>query len=371
MSTATSAPRILLVRLSAIGDCLHALPLVAALRRSMPGAFIGWATQEAPHQLLHGHPLIDKFHVFPRGLFKRKEGTFFDRMRALRNFRKELRDAGYETAIDLQGLSKSGLVAWWSRARQRIGFKGEESREVNSLFMNHRVEPPETAVHIVDRNLALLGPLGITPPDKAEWTLPAYTEERAAMAKFLETVGLMDGEKAKPFAVINPGATWLTKRWPAERLGEVAKGLIERRGLPLIVTWAGKDEQLAAEEIVKVAKHPEVRIAPGTNLRELAALFSYARLFVGNDTGPLHLAVALGVPCVSVFGASDPLRNGPYGHSNRIEAGGPECQPCWKTTCARKDLACLMWVQAARVISACEDLLERTTPALAGRKGAR
>ncbi|MCK6473136.1 MAG: glycosyltransferase family 9 protein [Planctomycetes bacterium] len=352
-------PRILLVRLSAIGDCLHAVPALVALRERFPKAHIGWAIEDAAHTLLKGHPLVDRFHIYPRRAFKRKEGRFLDRVKALSNFRKELREAKYETAIDLQGLTKSGLVSWWSRAHLRIGFKGEDSRELNLVFANRRVAMPEHAVHVVERNLALLSPLGIGLPDRPGWMMPAYDEERPYVEKFLAEAKLMDGAAPKPFAIVNPGATWVTKRWPPERFGEVARQLINDLHLPVVATWAGDEEKAAAEVIVKAAGDGAV-LAPPTSLRELAALTARAHLFVGNDTGPLHLAVALGVGCVAVFGATDPLRNGPYGTGNRIQAAGPECQPCWKTQCAHSEpLACLNRVQSKQVVTSCASILGR------------
>jgi heptosyltransferase-1 len=133
---------------------------------------------------------------------------------------------------------------------------------------------------------------------------------------------------------------------------------VEQHDLAIVATWADDEEKRAAEVIVARASR-SAWLAPPTGLRQLAALTSQARLFIGNDTGPLHLAVALGVPCVSIFGASDPLRNGPYGATHRIQAAGPDCQPCWKKTCARKDLACLSAVTPERVVVSCAGLLSR------------
>lgn len=351
-------PRILVVRLSAVGDCLHAVPVVVELRRRFPRAVIGWALEEGPHELLKGHPMVDCFHLFPRRAFKRREGSWGERWAALGRFRRELREARYEVAIDLQGLAKSGLVAWWSRARRRIGFRGPESRECNWLFAGERVRPPDECRHVVERNLALLAPLGIPQPSAPAWVMPAYVEEEAPAEAFLAPRGLGRGSGRRPFAVLNPGASWRTKRWPPERFGEVAQGLATRHELPAVVTWAGAEELAAAETIARTAGHPEVHVAPPTSLRQLAALLARADLFVGNDTGPLHLAVALGVRSVAIFGASDSARNGPYGGAHRVQAGKPPCQPCWKTTCARGDLACLAWVPASAVLESCARVLE-------------
>jgi len=370
------SPRILIVRLSAFGDCLHAVPALVALRRHFPSAEIGWAIEELPLTVLKGHPMVDRFHIFPRKAFKLRAGTFMTRVRSMRDFRKDIAAPKYESAIDLQGLTKSGLVSWWSGAKQRIGFKGEDSREINLVFNTERVTPPDDAVHVVEKNLSLLKPLGVpvldyhTGPYKPEWVMPSYETERAQIKPFLSECGVLQADgQMKEYALVNPGATWLTKRWPPENFGLVAKGLIEQHDLTVIVPWAGEEEKKAAELIVKLAGAGAF-MAPQTDLRQLAALTEKAVLFVGNDTGPLHLAVALNVNSVAIFGASDPLRNGPYGAGHRMQTGGVECHPCWKTTCERKDLACLMWVKPEAVLTSCAHSLERRKRRGKGRDAA-
>jgi lipopolysaccharide heptosyltransferase I len=353
------SPRILLIRLSAFGDCLHAVPVLVALRRHYPSAEIGWAIEDLSYSLLKDHPMVDRFHIFPRRAFKKSQGTFIDRMRSMRQFRKDLGGVKYDIAIDLQGLTKSGLVSWWSGAKRRIGFKGEDSREFNIIFNNERIEPSDEAVHVVEKNLSLLKPLGVKIPDKPEWVMPNYEAEFALIKPFLEKCGLInkDGGVGR-FSIVNPGATWFTKRWPPELFGEVAKQLIARHDLPVVIPWAGSDEHKAAEVIAGIAGK-RAFVAPDTDLRQLAALTSRAILFVGNDTGPLHLAVALNVHSVAIFGATDPLRNGPYGSMHRMQTGGVDCHPCWKTTCERKDRACLTWVTPETVLTSCAHVLKR------------
>lgn len=352
-------PKILIVRLSAFGDCLHAVPTLVALRRHFPSAEIGWAIEDLSYGMLKGHPMVDHFHIFPRKAFKRGSGTFMGRVRSMRDFRRELAAVKYEVSIDLQGLTKSGLVSWWSGAKRRIGFRGEDSRELNLVFNSERVAPPDEAVHVVEKNLSLLKPLGVEIPHKPEWVMPNYKPEIEAMRPFLSECGLIGaGGTVKDYAVVNPGATWLTKRWPPEMFGEVAKGLIEKHGLSVVVPWAGDDEKKAAEKIVAIAGK-NAFLAPPTDIRQLAGLTAPAVLFVGNDTGPLHLAVALNVNSVAIFGATDPLRNGPYGAGHRMQTGGVDCHPCWKTSCERKDLACLMWVKPEVVLTSCAHSLER------------
>ncbi|MCE2557442.1 MAG: glycosyltransferase family 9 protein [Acidobacteria bacterium] len=363
MTTTETTPsrslRILLVRLSAIGDCLHAAPVAAALRRANPDAFIGWAIQEPAATLLRGCPGIDRFHVYPR----RARGIAAG-LKTFGRFRRELRSCRYDAAIDVQGLTKSGLVAWLSGARQRVGFRGGPamgSRELNALFVNRRFAVDPAVTHVVDRNLSLLRASGLAGEEHplAEWRLPDYAEPEAL--DFLERHGLGAGG----YAVVSPGTIWRTKHWPPDHFAAAVRRLGRERALPVVVAWAGEEERLAAEKIVAVAvagDNPPVLLAPPTDLRELATLLRHAALFLGCDSGPAHLAAALEVPTVSVFGPTDPARNGPYGpRSASVQLDRRlDCQPCWRRTCSRGDFACMERLGADRVVEACLRTLDTT-----------
>ncbi len=341
--------RVLLVRLSAIGDCLHAAPVASALRRAHPDAFIGWAIQEPAATLLRGYTGVDRLHLYPRRT--RGIGAHLD---ALRRFRRELRSCRYDVAVDVQGLTKSGLVAWWSGAAERVGFRGGPamgSRELNALFLNRRFAVGLGVRHVVDRNLALLSASGLVVDEHpvAEWRLPDYAEP--GPLSFLERHDLSDGR----YAVVSPGTIWRTKHWPPRHFAAAVRRIGSERGLPVVVAWAGEEERRAAEEIVSGAGDGcRVLLAPPTDLRELATLLRRAALFLGCDSGPAHLAAALGVPCVSVFGPTDPARNGPYGpRSAAVQLDQPlDCQPCWRRTCSRGDFACMERLDADRVVAA-------------------
>jgi len=347
--------RLLLVRLSALGDCVHATPVVEALQRQVSGIEIGWAIEPAGYELLRDLPGVHRFHVFPRNV------RGWKMTRALTAFRRELMAERYDVALDLQGLTKSGLVAWLSRAPLRVGFAGAESRELNRLFLNRRRAAPASTHHVVDRNLSLFEALGLEVPSRARFVLPSWRDTEVAVLGFLAENNLAEGA----FAVVNPGTTWATKLWPAARFAEVAVGLADR--LPVVVTWGNADEEQAARKIVDHAASSRVVAAPETDLRELAFLIGASRLFVGNDTGPLHLAAAQQVPCVAVFGATDPLRNGPYGEGHRVLTTELDCRPCFSTRCRRRDLACLTHVSPAAVMAACEAALEAPKPPISGR----
>lgn len=342
------APRILLVRLSAIGDCLHALPVVHQLRRQIPDAFLGWAIESPGLSLLEGHPEVDRFHRFPRG----DRG----RIRALRRFRRELREVGYDIAVDVQGLTKSGLVAWLSGAEERVGFADEGSRELNRFFVNRRLVPSPARVHVIDRNLALLDALGLDVPElgSAQWVFPR-AEPEDDVVRFLATFG------GDPFVALNPGAAWSTKQWPVASFTRLARRLATELGAAVAVIWGSDEERRAAEEIRDGAAAAAVRLAPRTDLRQLGALLARASLMVSGDTGPLHLAAALRVPTVAPFGPTSPERNGPYGddHVVLVDEQPLECRPCWARRCSRGDLACLQRIEADRVFGACATTWEK------------
>ncbi len=274
---------------------------------------------------------------------------------AFSRFRRELRNCRYDVAIDVQGLTKSGLVAWLSGAPRRVGFRGGPalgSRELNALFLNRRFAVDPAVTHVVDRNLALVrasGWVGAQGPI-AEWRLPDYATPGAL--GFLERRGL----EAGGYAVVSPGTIWRTKRWPATHFAVAVRRLARDRGLPVVVVWADEGERRSAETIVANAGNGlPVLLAPPTDLRDLATLLRHAALFLGCDSGPAHLAAALDVPCVSVFGPTDPHRNGPYGPgSASVQLDQRlECQPCWRRTCSRGDFACMERLEPGPVVEEC------------------
>jgi lipopolysaccharide heptosyltransferase I len=296
MSPTESSPRILVVRLSAIGDVIHGLPVLNALREAFPTAFLGWVVEGRAATLLEGHPALDALINVPRGWLKSP--------RAVWQLRGQLRKLNFDTTIDVQGLTKSAVAAWLSGAPRRIGFDGAKGRELSRWLNTELV--PSTATHIVDCNLELLRPLGIESPT-VRFELPERAEDRATAERMIRRVGLEKG-----FVLINPGAGWPSKLWPADRFAAVAQHFGRTWHLPSVVVWAGKQEQALAHQIVANSQGYAWQ-APATSLLELASLARRARLFVASDTGPLHLAAAVGTPCVGLFGPMPAERNGPYG----------------------------------------------------------
>jgi ADP-heptose:LPS heptosyltransferase len=226
--------------------------------------------------------------------------------------RRRIRGARFDVALDLQGLMKSGLLTAYTGAPLRIGFSAPRCRErLNCLFTNRRVTPPPAAVHVVDQYLSLLAPLGIT-PGPAEFRLPARPEAERRMEDFLGEQGV---KRRDVLVAINPGAGREDKRWPIARLTEVADRLAAECGARILLLW-GPDEVHMAR-VIRDGLSARAILAPPTDLDELTALLRRVSLLVANDTGPLHLAAALGTPCLGLFGPTRAERNGPYGPRSR------------------------------------------------------
>lgn len=288
-------PRILIVRLSAVGDCVQTMPLASALRERFPNCQLTWVVEKASAPLVAAHGAVDRLIVLPK--------RFAYSLHAVRWLRSELQRERFDLTFDPQGLTKSGLVAWLSGAARRIGFARPAAREINPWLQTELVTP--RALHRVDRYLELLRPLGVDLP-AVRFGLHLPSEATDFAADFCRQADLSGG-----FVALNPGAGWDSKRWPPERFAVVARQL-SARGVASVVTWGGNQERAWAEAIVTGSKEAAV-LAPPTSLVQLAALLRRARLFVGSDTGPLHLAAAVGTPCVALFGASEAAACGPYG----------------------------------------------------------
>lgn len=288
--------RVLITRLSAVGDCIHSLPIAAAIRARYPRAMIAWCCESGAAPLVKSHPAVNRMVVLKKGWLKSPT--------AIHRARRDLRALKCDIVIDPQSLSKSAIAGWLSGARTRIGFAPPQGREVAPWLHTHRIE--RSATHVVDAYLELLQPLNIDKP-AARFNLRPDDAAHSSIDKFIFHSNLHNG-----YAVINPGAGWESKIWPTERYALVAKHLGHSAGLKSAVVWAGEREKQMAEQIVANSDGHAV-LAPKTSLLELACLVKSAHFFVGSDTGPMHLAAAFEVPCVAMFGPTRPEVCGPYG----------------------------------------------------------
>jgi ADP-heptose:LPS heptosyltransferase len=288
-------PRILIVRLSAVGDVIQSMPIACALRERFPEAFLAWAVESRAGQLLQGHETLDQLISLPRGWLKSPGGVW--------RLRRLLHGLRFDVAIEAQGLTKAAILAWLSGAPRRIGFGSPWGREL-SRWLN--TETVDTAgPHIVQRNLQLLRPLGILSPT-VRFLVPEHPNDRQKAAEIITRTGL------ERFAIINTGAGWPSKLWPADRFAAVATHLGKAWSLPTLAVWAGQKEQEIGRQIV-AGSQGYAQLAPPTTLTELASLARRAKLFISSDTGPLHLAAAVDTPCVGLYGPWPSAVHGPYG----------------------------------------------------------
>jgi heptosyltransferase-1 len=322
--------RILLLRTSALGDVVHCLPVLSALRHALPGARIAWVVEEAMAPLLEGHPDLDELLVVRLRHWRRRP-LAATTAREIAGFLRRLRAFDADVALDLMGNHKAGILAALSFAERRLGARRDARREPSSaLWVDERVEP--SGVHAVDRALSLLAPLGIARGE------PDFGGAKLLSAAPPEIAAWRAARGGSPYALLHPGAAWANKRYPTASWGEAAAKLRALGGPEMVVATAPGEGRLASE-IVAASGGAAVAVqAP--SLAAFAALARGASLVLGGDTGPLHLAHALGAPVLMVMGPTDPLRHGPYGASERALAHRLPCSFCYKRFAEPK--ACLL-----------------------------
>ncbi len=315
-----------MVRLGAMGDVLHALPAVAMLRRALPEARIGWVVERRWRELLcapevelagsrgAGRPLVDEVHlVDTRGWRKRLLDP--ETRREFQAAIQGMQARHYDAALDLQGAIKSAVIAKLSGARTTLGFRQPREHLARWLYDTHA---DGRAAHVIEQNLELvqtwLEEIGLSRvtatlnPGTA--LLPRDKASEARLEAMLQSAGLV----RSPIAILNPGAGWGAKQWSPARYGELASRLASR-GLRPVVNYGPGEAQLARDA---VAASGGSAVAFSTSLSELMALARRGQLFIGGDTGPMHLAALLGVKTVALFGPTDPARNGPYWAGTRV-----------------------------------------------------
>jgi lipopolysaccharide heptosyltransferase I len=310
----TPAPRaIAVVKLSALGDVVHATPVVEALADAIPGARITWVVERRQAPLLRDHPRLHRVVTVDTHAWRhaRTPRALLAVARTLNGLRRELRASHFDVALDLQGLVKSGVVVAATGARLRIGFAAGACREpLAALFTNRRVTPPSSARHVVEQCLALLQPLGVAPPQPPAFRVPTAEAAEQRVEDFFGASGLKARDR---LVVLNPGAGKPVKRWPVSRFVELGRWLADERAARVLVLW-GPGEEAAARAI---AEAPGAVLAPATDIDDMVAVVRRASVVVAADTGPLHVAAAVGTPCVGLYGPTSAARNGPYGAIHR------------------------------------------------------
>jgi heptosyltransferase-1 len=338
-----------------MGDVIHTLAAVCSLRTALPQMNIGWIIEDrwsellcAPGATLSGprspqRPVVNFVHVVDT---KRWRKSLLSRQtkREARQALREVRDQHYEVAADFQGAMKSAAIAWMSKANAIFGLAHPREWPARTLYQ-HRVEAP--GAHAIEQNLSLAEAVAGKPLTQSATIFPRDERAEASIAKKISGF-------SENLVIINPGAGWGSKQWPAARYGEVARAL-SLSGLFPLINFGPNEHQLAYE--VHTTSNG-VAQPISCSISELIALTRQARLFIGGDTGPLHLAAALQVPVVAIFGPTDPARNGPYGGKSVVLRN-----PASKTSLSHTRVPDpgLLAISAAEVVSAARELLRSTS----------
>lgn len=331
---------ILLIKMSALGDVMHALPCAAALRELYPKAKITWIVHPQFGTFIPEPPVVDEVIYFDKKAFSKM--SLRDKIREILRMRRMLRDKKFDLVLDLQGLFKSAVIAWLTGCSNRYGYN--DMRE-GSWLVSKPVHGKNDHGHIVQQYLDVIRFLG-SKVEEPEFPMPALTEEKQRLQELLlSAFGDIDNEK---LVAIVPGAGWVTKEWPVESFVELSKKLIEKGKYIVLI---GGTAEISKGDIITEAlpKEKVLNLINKTNLKELAALTGLAGLCIGGDTGPVHIAAAMGTRIIALFGASSGHRAGPYGKRVTIISTDEKCAPCFKRKCPLHK-NCMEKIQVAQIM---------------------
>ncbi len=350
-----SPKRILIIRLSSIGDVVRTLPALASLRRQFPRAHIAWAVEDKSSGLLEGHPHLDEIVTLERKKIVqsfRNPLRFHEGLSLLARFAVRISRPRYDLAFDFHGIFKSGLIAALSRSPKRVGFRRGFVKEFSYVFTNTRVSPSDARLSRVTRNLELIKPF-VRPENLTDRPLlaPAYEHRDKATAFIRGKFG-----DSHPVVAVHPGTSRQLKKWFPQSFARLCDMMAESLGARVMLTW-GPGERDEVEHIRSLARtSPEIGIQTN-GLLELAALFEMCDLMITVDSGPMHIASAVGTPVVAIFGPTDIRVNAPHWPPHKIVSSGLDCCPCDENC----DFArCMDAVTPEGVLEAARELLTQT-----------
>ena len=316
------------------------MPVLDLLRRHFASAHISWLVKREWAGLVERIEGVDAVVTVGLGV-----GGWLGAV-------PRLRAARFDLAVDLQGLFRSAAMAWLSGARRRIGFAN--AREGSPWFYSRRVAVPMVDMHAVDRYLLVTDDLGIERRAAPAFRFKSILADEEAIESLLERAGIKHRTR---WIAMNVGARWPTKRWPVESFGELVKQL-ERGGLGPVVLFGGPGDLEAAQGLCRTTERPPVNLVGQTGLGLLPPLLRRATVLITNDSGPMHIAAAVGTPVVALFGPTNPMRTGPYGNMHRVLRTGVPCSPCFSRRCANPNqLECLTSIAVPDVLNAVQQAL--------------
>jgi len=343
-------PNILIIKLSAVGDVVHSLPFLEVLRDRFPSAMIDWVVEEDASGIVESHPEIDRLIIFPRkSWLKRfiKKGEYIGVGKEVTKFLKELKSRRYDIVVDLQGLLKSGILTFLANGKRKIALNG--GREGSLIFTNEKVAIPDPDLHALDKYLRIARYLGATNP---VWNgqIPIYDTDKGHVDYLLGEIG-----NNSTLVAVTPVAKWESKLWELHRFASLADTIKEELGAGVVFTGSEGDKA-AIEDIRSGMKTRALNLAAKTTLKELAYLYQKCAAVICTDTGPMHVAAAMGSPVVvALFGPTSPLRTGPYGAKHRVIRAGLECSPCFRKRC--DDMSCMKKITVEMVFDTVKEVI--------------
>lgn len=350
--------KILIVKMSSIGDVIHALPTLEVLRKNFPKAHIAWVVEPKSYDIVRGHPHLDEVILLDLdavGKKLKKPATFTQGIKEIGKLAKKIRESHYDLVLDLQGLLKSGLISFFSKAPFRL--VSAKSREGSSLFATQIVPVQEKSLHAVQKCLDLLRFLGlpVEENDDSKFTLAVLPEDEKFAQKFLASSGVKEGDT---LIGLNPGAAWPTKQWPTRSFAALGDILMEKYGYKVVI-FGGPGDIPLVQEVVSQMNNQPIIAGGKTSLKELAALIKKCKIFIGNDTGPMHLAIAVQTPVIALFGPTNHIYTGPYGPKKLVVTKNLECAPCFeaKKCPQNRDVECMKAIQPEEILIAIKTFL--------------
>jgi lipopolysaccharide heptosyltransferase I len=356
-SSTMDGQKILILRLSAAGDVIRTLPAVKALKEYYPRSSVAWVVEEPSKSLLESQPEIDEVILFPRKRWvegiksaRRIWRTFGE----MRGFISGLRGRDFDVVLDFHGILKSGLLSFLSGSPKRVGYDRRSTKEWNFLFSNVKVELPKERISRFQRNLALLKGVGLDVKE-LEYSLHIPPEARVHVESFFKASARF---LRRPLIAIHPGTSGKTsfKRWMPDQYARLADRLARELKAGIIFTW-GADELAWVEGIRKKMKESSLLSFQTESLTQLGEVYRNCDLYIGGDTGPMHIASLMGIPVVVIYGPTDPVVNEPLGRHKKVrrEVG---CNPCRNRSC--RELTCLEMVTIDDVFDAAKEMLSLT-----------
>ena len=338
---------ILIVKLSAIGDVVHTLPSLAALRNLYPDAHITWVIEEASSDLIQSHPYLDRVIISRRKKWidDLKHGRIDKSLREMKSFIHDLKARPYDLVIDFHGLFKSAMVVSLSSGKRKLGY--DSMQELSGFFLNEKI-PEDMKKHAVDRYLDFPRYLGADVKE-AEFLIPIGEENKRNVEGLLRTHGI---EKEDKYVAISPVALWETKLWEDEKFARLCDLITEEQKVKVVFTGSDRGK---LERIQSLMKSSSINLGGKTTLRELAYLYQLASLLITTDSGPMHIAAAVGTPVIALFGPTDPLRTGPYGKGHEVIRKELPCSPCFLKKCDSKK--CMRDITVEEVFQAVKEKL--------------